>query len=68
MFCQISFGNDTGPMHIISLGNKPSVVLFTKNSDPRLCAPLGKKVKIINYHNTNKKQILTALNNEIVKC
>ena len=68
MYCQISIGNDTGPMHIISLGRKPSFVLFTKNSNPRLCAPLGKNVKIFNYHKTKKKQILTDLNYEIVKC
>ena len=47
----ISVGNDTGPMHVIANGNMPTFVFFTKYSDPKLCAPVGKNVKIFNYEN-----------------
>ncbi len=32
-------GNDTGPMHLIAAAGVPSVVLFSSESDPELCAP-----------------------------
>jgi ADP-heptose:LPS heptosyltransferase len=34
-------GNDTGPMHLIAAAACPSVVLFSHESDPSLCAPRG---------------------------
>ncbi|CAA7618852.1 glycosyltransferase family 9 protein [Magnetospirillum sp. UT-4] len=34
-------GNDTGPMHLIAASGCPSVVLFSHESDPTLCAPRG---------------------------
>ncbi len=34
-------GNDTGPMHLIAATGCPSVVLFSADSDPGLCAPRG---------------------------
>lgn len=35
-------GNDTGPMHLIATAACPSVVLFSHESDPTLCAPRGR--------------------------
>jgi ADP-heptose:LPS heptosyltransferase len=35
-------GNDTGPMHLIAAAGCPSVVLFSHESDPNLCAPRGR--------------------------
>jgi ADP-heptose:LPS heptosyltransferase len=32
-------GNDTGPMHLIAMAGCPSLVLFSSESDPSLCAP-----------------------------
>ena len=32
-------GNDTGPMHLIAASGAPSLVLFSSESDPDLCAP-----------------------------
>jgi ADP-heptose:LPS heptosyltransferase len=32
-------GNDTGPMHLIAAAGAPSLVLFSSESDPDLCAP-----------------------------
>ena len=49
----ISIGNDTGPIHIISRANKKTIVLFTKNSDPHLCGPIGKFTETLTFENTN---------------
>ncbi|HLO76762.1 MAG TPA: glycosyltransferase family 9 protein [Magnetospirillum sp.] len=37
-----AIGNDTGPMHLIASAGCPSVVLFSHESDPNLCAPRGR--------------------------
>jgi ADP-heptose:LPS heptosyltransferase len=42
-----SLGNDTGPMHILALGGKPTLVLFSAASDPQLCAPRGTGVRLV---------------------
>ncbi|MBH43414.1 MAG: hypothetical protein CMP25_01330 [Rickettsiales bacterium] len=44
-------GNDTGPMHLCALAKQKLVVFFTKFSDPKLCAPLGSHVSVLNYNN-----------------
>ena len=49
----ISIGNDTGPMHIISRGDKPTLVFFTKYSNHDLCGQQGKKVSIIRFDKNN---------------
>jgi ADP-heptose:LPS heptosyltransferase len=48
-------GNDTGPMHLIAVAGAPSVVLFSHASNPALCAPRGKAVRVLRRPN------LTAL-------
>ncbi len=40
-------GNDTGPMHLIAAAGCPSVVLFSNQSDPSLCAPRGPSVTVL---------------------
>ncbi|MBC8337832.1 MAG: glycosyltransferase family 9 protein [Rhodospirillales bacterium] len=40
-------GNDTGPMHLIAAAGCPSVVLFSKASDPALCGQRGASVTIL---------------------
>lgn len=40
-------GNDTGPMHVITTAGAPSVVLFSKASDPELCGQRGADVTIM---------------------
>lgn len=60
---RVVIGNDTGPMHLFSkLGNK-IFVLFTKYSDPTICAPKGKNVfiykeeKICNFFKSLERKI-----------
>ena len=48
---KIAVGNDTGPMHMASAAHCPSVVLFSNESDPKLCAPKGQKTTIIECKN-----------------
>ena len=60
----VSVGNDTGPMHIISRGNNPTVVLFTEHSDYNLCGQIGKKVSLMKFQNNNfefKNQVLEKI-------
>ncbi len=40
-------GNDTGPSHIIALAGAPSLVLFSGDSDPALCAPRTPHVTVL---------------------
>jgi ADP-heptose:LPS heptosyltransferase len=40
-------GNDSGPMHMAAMGGAPSVVLFSAESDPALCAPRGPRVTVL---------------------
>jgi ADP-heptose:LPS heptosyltransferase len=39
---RLAVGNDTGPMHLIAAVGCPSLVLFSHDSDPALCAPRGR--------------------------
>lgn len=40
-------GNDNGPMHLIAAAACPSLVLYSYESDPALCAQRGPQVKIL---------------------
>ena len=40
-------GNDTGPMHLISMAGCPTLVLYSKTSDPLLCAQRGPALTIL---------------------
>jgi ADP-heptose:LPS heptosyltransferase len=58
-------GNDTGPMHISAVLGRHSVVLFSKESDPRLCAPRGKNVRILQSNDLDQlslKRVISAVN------
>jgi ADP-heptose:LPS heptosyltransferase len=43
----LTVGNDTGATHVAAAGAHPVVVLFSRASDPRLCAPRGKRVHVV---------------------
>lgn len=44
---RVAVGNDTGPMHVAALAGCGTVVLFSRDSDPALCAPRGVGVVVI---------------------
>ena len=44
---RIAIGNDTGPMHLLAAAGCPSVVLFSRDSDPALVAPRGAAVTVL---------------------
>jgi ADP-heptose:LPS heptosyltransferase len=43
----VAVGNDTGPMHLIAAAGCPSLVLFSRDSDPALTAPRGRTVAVL---------------------
>ena len=43
----LAVGNDTGPMHLVAAAGAPSLVLFSHESDPALCAPRGARVAVL---------------------
>ncbi len=43
----IAIGNDTGPMHLFAAAGCPCLVLFSRDSDPALCAPRGQAVRLL---------------------
>jgi len=47
---KLAVGNDTGPMHLIAAAGCPSLVLFSRASDPALCAPRGRRVAVLHHH------------------
>ncbi|MBT4889757.1 MAG: glycosyltransferase family 9 protein, partial [Rhodospirillales bacterium] len=57
----VAIGNDTGPMHMIALSNCPSMVLFSHDSDPKLCAPRGPHVEILRCETLEDLPVQTVL-------
>ncbi len=43
----LAVGNDSGPMHVAAIAGCPTVVLYSAESDPALCAQRGAQVKIL---------------------
>jgi ADP-heptose:LPS heptosyltransferase len=43
----LTVGNDTGATHVAAAGGNPVVVLFSRASDPGLCAPRGELVHVL---------------------
>ena len=43
----LAVGNDTGPSHLIAAAGAPTLVLFSADSDPALCAPRGRRVEVV---------------------
>jgi ADP-heptose:LPS heptosyltransferase len=44
---RFAVGNDTGPMHLIATAGCPSIILFSKDSNPEQCAPVGRWTRIL---------------------
>jgi ADP-heptose:LPS heptosyltransferase len=43
----LTVGNDTGATHVAAAGGNPVLVLFSRASDPRLCAPRGRLTRVL---------------------
>ena len=43
----VTIGNDTGASHVAAAGGNPVVVLFSNASQPGLCAPRGRSVRVL---------------------
>ena len=43
----VAIGNDTGPMHLVAAAGCPAIVLFSRDSEPALCAPRGRSVIVL---------------------
>jgi ADP-heptose:LPS heptosyltransferase len=43
----LAIGNDTGPTHILAAAGAPTLVLFSRFSDPLLSAPRGRRVEVL---------------------
>ncbi len=59
---RVAIGNDTGPMHMAAMAGCPSVVLFSKTSDPALCAPRGEQTAIVQQDNLSDLTVGAVLN------
>jgi len=60
----VAIGNDTGPMHLIAAAGCPSVVLFSRDSNPALHAPRGALVAVLHKPDLAKLEVdavLTAI-------
>lgn len=44
---RFAVGNDTGPMHLIAVSGCPSITLFSRDSNPTQCAPVGRWTRIL---------------------
>jgi ADP-heptose:LPS heptosyltransferase len=40
-------GNDTGPTYMAALAGAPSLILFSADSDPALCAPRSERIRVM---------------------
>jgi ADP-heptose:LPS heptosyltransferase len=57
----VAVGNDTGPMHLIAAAGCPSIVLFSRDSDPALCAPRGPRVSVLRRPDLGQLDVATVL-------
>ncbi len=60
---KLAVGNDTGPMHVIAGVGCPATVLFSHDSDPARCAPVG-RVKVLrrkHLADLSVDEVLTSL-------
>jgi ADP-heptose:LPS heptosyltransferase len=62
----LAVGNDTGPMHLVAAAGCRAVVLFSRASDPALCAPRGTGVTVLrqpNLADLSPEDVIAAMQN-----
>ncbi len=57
----LAVGNDTGPMHLIAAAGCPSIVLFSRDSDPAQCAPRGNCVRVLRRPDLGALEVAAVL-------
>jgi len=57
----VAIGNDTGPMHMISLAGCRSIALYSHASDPELCGQRGPNVTILREQSLNDLPVSKVL-------
>lgn len=57
----LTIGNDTGATHVAAAGRHPVVVLFSRASDPGLCAPRGAAVRVLIEPDLSALTVATVL-------
>ena len=58
---RFAVGNDTGPMHLLAAAGCASMVLFSADSDPALCAPRGRDVRVLRLPDLRGLTVETVL-------
>jgi ADP-heptose:LPS heptosyltransferase len=58
---EIAVGNDTGPMHLAAVAGCPCLVLYSKASDPALCAQKGPSVRLLQVDDLNDLSVASVL-------
>jgi ADP-heptose:LPS heptosyltransferase len=58
---RFAVGNDTGPMHLIATAGCPSITLFSKDSNPSQCAPVGRWTRILRQPNLAELSVEAVL-------
>ncbi len=58
---RFAVGNDTGPMHLIATAGCPAITLFSNDSDPSLCAPVGRWTRVLQRPNLSQLPLQAVL-------
>ena len=58
---RIAVGNDSGPVHLAAASGCPTLALFGAESDPALCAPRGRAVRILRHAPLNTLDVESVL-------
>jgi ADP-heptose:LPS heptosyltransferase len=58
---RVAIGNDTGTIHLIAAAGCTSVVLFSRDSDPALCAPRGRNVSVLQRQDLGLLDVATVM-------
>ena len=56
-----AIGNDTGPMHLIATAGCPTVTLFSGDSDPARCAPVGPLTRVLRRDDLSQLSVEAVL-------
>jgi ADP-heptose:LPS heptosyltransferase len=62
-----TFGNDTGPMHLIAPTGCPCWVLFSSHSDPARHAPIGENIYSVQWDDLGPMPAQELLSEAAVK-